>query len=243
MRFDPRGPAARRGAAAAILLLAAGRRGAANEDDIQLYQFQWDAPPAMTYESATTDGPAWSGSAYFFYGTDPSAPAEPDDVGGGGAGETVTPSPDPSESDPSPPAEESAPAPSPPDDPAPADAAPDSTPAAAPPDETPAASEPSQPPAADPAPPDPAPSDAQAAPTPPPAPAPTQAPGPEIARLRFNSRGEDGRVEGPGTNGSSFLWTDPSGLAASPWPSFQNPSNPVSVGASGSLAPAPAANH
>jgi hypothetical protein len=42
----------------------------------------------------------------------------------------------------------------------------------------------------------------------------------EIVRIRFNGTGHDATVHSQGPGGASLIWTDPVGLAASPWPSF-----------------------
>ena len=59
-----------------------------------------------------------------------------------------------------------------------------------------------------------------------------------IARIRFHSAGRDATrsVPGPGS-GASSLWTDPTGLQASPWPSFAFP-NAADPGAPNSNLPA-----
>jgi hypothetical protein len=64
---------------------------------------------------------------------------------------------------------------------------------------------------------------------------------PPIARIRFNATGHDGRAVGGGPNGSSFLWTDPAGVQASPWPSFANPSPALPTSVNVSLPPVPPA--
>jgi len=53
----------------------------------------------------------------------------------------------------------------------------------------------------------------------PPATTPTPAPA-SIARIRFNASGHDAAVHSTFGWGSSMLWTDPAGIAASPWPQF-----------------------
>jgi len=94
------------------------------------------------------------------------------------------------------------------------------TPPPAPPAPTaPAAPEPPPtpvPPAAPPAPTNPAPAPSGPAPVPP---APTS-----IYRIRFDPTGDGARVlTGAPAAGSSDLWTDPAGLAVSPWPAVGNP--------------------
>jgi hypothetical protein len=47
---------------------------------------------------------------------------------------------------------------------------------------------------------------------------------PSIARIRFHAAGHDAKSTAPGArSGTSSLWTDPAGLQASPWPSFESP--------------------
>jgi len=42
-----------------------------------------------------------------------------------------------------------------------------------------------------------------------------------ISRIRFNATGSDAHVLGGGaSSGSAFIWTDSTGIQASPWPSF-----------------------
>ena len=48
------------------------------------------------------------------------------------------------------------------------------------------------------------------------------APPPSTVRIRFNATGSEAVVRGPGS-GTSMIWTDPSGLQSSPWPTFANP--------------------
>jgi hypothetical protein len=63
-----------------------------------------------------------------------------------------------------------------------------------------------------------------------------------IARLRFNATGNDARVVTPGAPpGSSFIWTDSSGLEASPWPSFVDPQRAAPVQSSTALPEVPTA--
>jgi hypothetical protein len=51
---------------------------------------------------------------------------------------------------------------------------------------------------------------------------------PSIARIRFHTAGHDAAVSTPDSgSGSSSLWTDPTGLQASPWPSFGSPAAAV----------------
>ena len=47
------------------------------------------------------------------------------------------------------------------------------------------------------------------------------APAVVISRIRFNSSGNDSHVSNQdGLAGSTFIWTDSSGIQSSPWPSF-----------------------
>ncbi len=63
----------------------------------------------------------------------------------------------------------------------------------------------------------------------PPAPAPPTSI--EIARIRFNATGHDAAMKSIYSMGISALWTDPAGLAASPWPTFSPaPAATVSAG-------------
>lgn len=66
-------------------------------------------------------------------------------------------------------------------------------------------------------------------PTPPSPPASSTTPTPvlHIARIRFDSSGHTALVRPAAPFGSSFLWTDPTGVAASPWPSFASPAIPI----------------
>jgi uncharacterized repeat protein (TIGR02543 family) len=51
-----------------------------------------------------------------------------------------------------------------------------------------------------------------------------------VARLRFNPSGNDARVSDRNSApGGSFIWTDASGVQASPWPTFGNPQPLVPV--------------
>jgi hypothetical protein len=59
-----------------------------------------------------------------------------------------------------------------------------------------------------------------------------------VSRIRFNPTGTDSHVVNqPGTVGSSFIWTDPAGLQASPWPTFANP-QPAAIGSQNTQLPA-----
>ena len=61
---------------------------------------------------------------------------------------------------------------------------------------------------------------------------------PSIARIRFHASGHDATISAPGRSfGASSLWTDPTGLQASPWPSFGSPSAAI-PGASDTRLPA-----
>jgi hypothetical protein len=51
-----------------------------------------------------------------------------------------------------------------------------------------------------------------------------------ISRIRFNAAGTDAHILGAGTPpGSTFIWTDSTGIQASPWPTFGGalPASPV----------------
>jgi len=206
------------------------------------------------------NGPAWANSGLFI--SDPNSspdPAYSDPSGGGGSSAASDPPPPdvappdpapiPAPPDPGPPAD-----PVPPPDPAAAPPPPDPAPPPAPPDPPPPPPDPAPvadppPPAEDPPPPppppdpppvaDPAPPAADPTPPQPPPPAPVVAakPAARIARIRFNSGGVDAHVVNqPGQAGSTFIWTDPEGLLASPWPDFSSPQS-APVGAQNTLLP------
>ena len=59
-----------------------------------------------------------------------------------------------------------------------------------------------------------------------------------ITRIRFNAAGRDARVLNQNLQaGASLIWTDPSGIQASPWPAFANP-QPAAIGPSNIPLPA-----
>jgi hypothetical protein len=111
---------------------------------------------------------------------------------------------------------------------------------------------PPAPPPTSPSPPAPAPAPAPAPPATPPAPVnPAPAPsGPapvtpnpaSIYRIRFDSTGDGARVlTGGPAEGSSDLWTDPAGLAVSPWPAVGSPPPAAAGPANVILPPVPSA--
>lgn len=126
-------------------------------------------------------------------------------------------------------------APAPPDDSTPAPPAPTPTPPAPDPVAPPP---PSNPPASDPpvtvsdpdpvsTPSTPAPATPAPAASPPPSTPPPATPDPppvlHIARVRFDPSGHSAIVRPAPPGGWSAIWTDPEGVAASPWPTFANP--------------------
>ncbi|HVW20416.1 MAG TPA: hypothetical protein VHC86_04310 [Opitutaceae bacterium] len=206
----------------ALLVLAAGPGPArATDDGGDLYEYQYDNPGGW-YESASAGDSAWQDSSSMFWNDDPAPSDPPEDGGGGGA--PADPAPADPPPDPAPPP--------PPDPPPPSDPAPEPPPT---PDPPPPDPPPEDPPPFDPPPPDPPAPDPAPAPPADPPPAPPAPPPFDRARVRFDSLGTGG-----GSAGSSFVATDPAGLGASPWPTFQN-AQPARVIAQPVALPAPPA--
>lgn len=181
------------------------------------------------------DAPAWTNSGLFFSDPAPDPDVNTTELGGGGGGDAPVPSPPPDPPPPDPPPADPTPSPPPAPDPAQTAPPPDPVPTPEPatgPDPAPSDPAPVGPPPSDPpAPPDPA----------PPAPAPVSPPdsssgatptlagaakgdtpsAPTLARIRFNPSGTDARVVNQNAPAASTLiWTDPDGLATTPWPTF-----------------------